>query len=100
MKNFLILATLLFALPTFCAVTVPPIVIIPPHYHEFGWREWNAYEYTMDEVAPDNETKGSFMSRNPQVTFEVLHDADEEACTDGPVDSWEYPNVQRCAGVI
>lgn len=79
---------------------VPPIVVIPPHFHELGWREWKAYIPTLDEVAPKNETDGSLFARHPRETFESLHELDQEVCQSGPSDEVGYPNKNRCEGLI
>lgn len=80
---------------------VPPIVVIPPRPPaHLGWRQWNAYIPTPDEVAPDDESLGSLMSRHPAKAFEAIHDLDEEVCTNGPSDEVTYPNRNRCEGLI
>lgn len=80
------------------ALVIPPIVVIPPHYHELGWREWNAYVPPVESLRP--ETAGERLAKVPQATFEALHELDEEVCVAGPAQQAEYPNVARCQGLI
>ena len=80
--------TRLIALVLFSLVVrpVPPIIVIPPHYHELGWREWNAY------VPPVNALKPPLLA--------PFYRLDQEVCVAGPAQPAEFPNVLRCVGLI
>ena len=80
-------------------IFVPPIVVIPPHnWRDLGWRQWWAYIPPVESLRP--ETAGDRLAKFPKETFEALHELDEEVCVGGPAQAAEYPNVNRCEGLI